>query len=295
MKRCTRLFGIFSLLFLFLSSNGFAQKMERKRANPDRPVSAIFKAPKITGFNSVKNVESLTLYSMIMHSFGPVNEGYQELFGLDSYANIRLSVDFGINDRLSIGVARQRLDKVVDLHYQYNLLDQKEDNSMPVSVALAGNAGVTTEEYREPEFSTLTDRMSYFQQLMIARKISPRISAQISPVYAHFNTVFESEMNDHFGVSFAGRVKVSERRALTFEYTPIFTEKGANQENPISVGFDIETGGHVFQLFFTTSQGLNEQYMLGKNTDDFWAGDIRFGFNVNRVFLLGDKTEGLRW
>lgn len=277
------------LLFLMIRGNANAQKMERKRVTQDRPVEDIFFAPKVIGLNTVKNLEKKTLHSMIMHSFGPINNGGQEFFGLDSYANIRLSLDYGITDRLSVGIARQRLDKVVDLHYKYNLLDQKRDGSIPVSVALAGNAGVTTEDYNLG--FDFVNRLSYFNQIMIARKFSDRFSAQVSPVYTHFNTVFDNELNDHLGVSLAGRLKLTDRSYFTFEYTPIFTEKGPEQEAPISFGFDIITGGHVFQLFFTTSQGLNESYVLGRNTDDFWAGDIRFGFNVNRVFFLGDSSR----
>ena len=273
------------LLFILTSQSAQAQ-MERKRVSRDRPVDNTFMAPKVIGFNTVNNLDKQTLHSMIMHSFGPVNNGAQELFGLDSYANIRLSLDYGLTDRLSVGLARQRLDKVVDLHYKYNLLRQKQDGSVPVSVAWAGNAGVTTEDYNLG--FDFVNRLSYFQQLMIARKFSDRFSAQISPVYAHFNTVFDQELNDHFGISLAGRLRLTDRSHFTFEYTPIFTQTGPDQENPISLGFDIITGGHVFQLFFTTSQGLNEAYALGRNTDDFWAGDIRFGFNVNRVFFLGD-------
>lgn len=290
MLRSPRIYSYicFALLFFVIGSDAFAQ-MERKRVRQDRPVEDIFFAPKVIGFNTVENLDKQTLHSMIMHSFGPVSDGGQEFFGLDSYANIRLSLDYGITDRLSVGIARQRLDKVVDLHYKYNLLQQKQDDSIPVSIAWAGNAGVTTEDYNLG--FDFVNRLSYFQQLMIARKFSERFSAQISPVYAHFNTVFDDELNDHMGVSLAGKLKLTDRSYFTFEYTPIFTEKGPEQENPISFGFDIITGGHVFQLFFTTSQGLNESYVLGRNTDDFWAGDIRFGFNVNRVFFLGDRSR----
>ena len=137
------------------------------------------------------------------------------------------------------------------------------------------------------------DRLSYLTSVIIARKFSERVSLQITPMFSHFNLVtierdadneVVAEINDHWALGLAGHFALSERVALVLEYIPVLGDRSDNTNDTFSVGLDLETGGHVFQLFFTTSQDMTEQHVVSRNRDAFFDGDIRFGFNVHRVF-----------
>lgn len=283
---------MFCLAFLLGTADLYAQ-MPRERADVEGPVEEIFWAPNVILTSSVYNLPQGNLNVTILHSFGIATNGVEDLFGLDGAANIRFGADYGITDRLSVGIGRSRFDKLYDARFKANLLRQMEDDSVPIDVALKGDLGITTVE-NGFEF---VDRLNYFASLMVARKFSDRISLQVMPMYSHFNTVFIErsggrileEENDHFAVGLAGRLVLSRRFALQAEYLPVIGPRSDGTTDAFSVGLDIETGGHVFQLFFTTSQWFTEQHVIARNTDDFFAGDFRFGFNVNRVFRLGGE------
>ncbi len=268
-------------------------QMPRERVDPGGPVEEVFWASNVVLGSSVYNLPQSNLNVTIMHAFGIVTNGVQDLFGLDGAANIRFGVDYGLHDRLSIGIGRSRFDKLYDVRFKAKLLRQMKDNSFLVDVALKGDVGIMTVE----NGFDFADRLSYFAALPIARKMSERISLQVTPMVSHFNTVFIErsggrileEENDHVALGLAGRFVLSRRLALQVEYLPVLGARSDGTTDALSVGLDIETGGHVFQLFFTTSQWLTEQHIIARNTDAFFDGDFRFGFNVNRVFRLGGE------
>lgn len=280
------------LAFLLGTADLHAQ-MERERANVERPVEEIFWAPNVILSSSVYQLPQGNLNTTILHAFGIATNGVQDLFGLDGAANIRFGVDYGVHDRLSVGIGRTRFDKLYDARFKAKLLRQMEDDSMPVDVALKGDVGITTVE----NGFDFADRLNYFGALMVARKFSEQISVQVTPMYSHFNTVFIErsgdrileEENDHFAVGLAGRFVLNRRLALQVEYLPVFGARSDGTADAFSLGLDIETGGHVFQLFFTSSQWFTEQHVIARNDDRFFDGDFRFGFNVNRVFRLGGE------
>lgn len=275
--------------FLFVE---FAEaQLPRRRAQTNGPVDEVFWAPSIIHMSSVTNVPEGNLNFTIMHVFGIATNGIEDLYGLDGAANIRFGLDYGLSDRLSIGFGRARFDKIYDVRFKANLLRQTTSDSMPIELAVKGDVGITTLE----NGFDFADRLSYFSSVLIARKFSDQFSLQISPMFSHLNTVFIErgindqiieEENDHFAIGLGARYVLNDRWALTLEYVPVIGERSDNTLDAVSVGFDIETGGHVFQLFFTTSQWLTEQHMMARNVDDFFKGDFRFGFNVHRVFYL---------
>lgn len=281
------------LSFLFLSNAAHAQ-MPRERVNPDGPVEEIFWAPNVILTSSVYNLPAGNLNATIMHSFGIFTGGVEQLFGLDDAANIRFGVDYGILDRLSVGIGRTRFDKLYDARFKANVLRQTEGDRMPLEVAVTGNVGVTTLK----NGFDFVDRLSYGASVLIARKFSERLSLQVTPMLSHFNTVsiergnddeiLEAE-NNHVAVGLAGRFVVSRRLALLAEYLPVLGGRSDGTTDAFSIGLNIETGGHVFQLFFTTSQWFTEQHVIARNEDRFFDGDFRFGFNVNRVFAVGSR------
>lgn len=274
----------------FSAEAGRAQ-MPRERVDPGGPVEEVFWAPSAILGSSVYNLPRGNLNVTIMHAFGIVTNGVRDLFGLDGAANIRFGADYGVHDRLSIGVGRSRFDKLYDVRFKAKLLRQMKDNTPPVDVALKGDVGIMTVENGFDG----ADRLSYLASLMIARAFGERASLQVTPMFSHFNTVFIErgsgrileEENDHVALGLTGRVVLNRRLALQVEYMPVLGARSDGTTNALSVGLDIETGGHVFQLFFTTSPWLTEQHVIARNDDDFFDGDFRFGFNVNRVFRLG--------
>lgn len=284
-------FLVLFLLGLVVMQPASAQ-MERRRADPSGPVDELFWAPSLIATASVTNVPKGNLNFSIMHAFGLVSDGVDEWFGLDAGANIRIGLDYGITDRISVGIGRTRLEKTVDLRTKISLFHQTRDGGMPLEVAFKGDVGIRTER-NGFEF---VDRLSYLGSVLVARRVSDRVSIQVTPMVSHFNLVYAEtgpegssliEENTHFAVALGGRVVLNDWLGATVEYIPVLGERSDGTRDAVAVGLDIETGGHVFQLFLASSWWLTEQHVIARNTDDFFAGDFRFGFNVNRVFGLG--------
>jgi Membrane bound beta barrel domain (DUF5777) len=266
-----------------------AAQMERKRANPGGPVDEVFMTPKVIIGSSVASLGAGNWNFTIMHVFGKLNGGVQSLWGLDDSANIRFGLDFGVSDRVSIGFGRSRFDKLYDFRGKWNVLRQTKDNSMPIEVALAGDVGVMT----EANGFELVDRLNYFGSVMLARRLSDKISLQISGMVSHFNTVFGEtdggvpvtlEQNTHYALGFALRYLLNERISFLAEYMPVLGTRSTDTVDAFAVAVNFETGGHVFQLYLKTSQWLTEQHVIARNIESFFDGDIRFGFVINRVF-----------
>jgi len=289
MVRRPLLYFFFVLSLIIVPTLDLAAQMPRQRANPGGPVDEVFWAPEVVHLVSVTNLEKNNLDFNIKHTFGVLTNGVEDLFGLDAAANIRFGLDYGITDWLSVGVGRSRFDKLYDGRFKLNALRQKKDGSIPLELAFTGNAAILTVK----NGYEVVDRLSYMGGVILARKFSERISLQVTPMFTHFNTVtierdindqVVEEINDIVALGIAGRVVLTERLAFLVEYIPVLGDRNDQTEDALSVSFDIETGGHVFQLFFTTSQGMTAQHVIARNRDDFLSGDIRFGFNVHRVF-----------
>lgn len=283
---------VYLLIFIVASTAIQAQaQLTPHLADVQRPVKAIFKAPNVILGNSVKNLYRNTLNMSIYHTFGLVNTGINGFYGLDTGANIRLGLDYGITDRLSVGLGRTRIGKIVDARFKYSLVHQMQHQSgSPVELALAGDWAITTAPRPFNGAYTVGDRMNFMLQGMAARKFSERLSLQVAPTFAHYNRVYPGESNNYFGVGLSGRYKLTGHTALALEYIPVI-KKNANTYNTLAVALNMETGGHVFQLFFTNSQAINQQDLLRNTQNDFWAGDFRFGFNINRIFWFNGKPE----
>ncbi len=278
-----------TLALSFLIQSIVYGQIPRTRADTGGAVEEVFWTPNIITMSSVSNLPAGNLNVTIMHAFGIATNGISDLYGLDAPANIRFGVDYGISDGLSIGVGRSRFDKLYDFRIKANLLRQTKDDRIPVEIAVKGDVAITTLK----NGFDLKDRLSFFSSLMFARKITDRVSLQISPSYAHFNTVFSEreenerilrEINGQFALGIGGRVTLGTRFEMLFEYIPVFGNRSHGTTNAFALALDIETGGHVFQLFFKTSQWLTEQHVIARNTEKFFDGEYRFGFNVNRFF-----------
>jgi len=274
-----------TLIFLFCIPALCSAQLERERVVKSTPVADIFWATKNVGISTVTNPSGGDLHSSVLHAFGLVDGGIDRFFGLDDGANTRLALLYGITDRVSVGLGRMTFQKVVDISTKINLLRQQSDGSIPVDIAVKGATGISTLSGLGLDFS---DRLSYFGSVMVAKKFEG-FSVQLSPMYSHFNRTAGEANEDLFGLGILLNVELNERFSLSGEYLPILSERNPGTEDAMAIELNINTGGHVFQLFFASSQWHNEQFIMANNRDQFWNGDFRFGFNIHRVFGLGGR------
>lgn len=283
----------FLILSFITATNLIAQDDLLSLLGPEEEVTeyadASFKTNKVINLHSLESTAAGVLDFKINHRFGFINGGAYEFFGLDN-ATIRLGLDYGITNRLTIGIGRSSLEKAVDGYIKFKLLRQSTGKrNMPITLALLATSAIQTLKWAEPDRENLfTSRLYYTFQMILGRKFSDRFSLQISPTVVHRNLVAtRAEKNDVYGLGVGGRVKLTKRVALNVEYTYVLPDQIAPQyTNGLSLGFDIETGGHVFQLHFTNSTGMIEKAFFTENTGSWSNGDIHFGFNISRVFTL---------
>ena len=288
---------LFTTFLLLLSQISWAQDDLLSLLDDAPPkkeaVYATFKGTRVILGHSVKLRKKNELEFLISHRFGTLNSGAHELWGLDA-ANIRLGLEYGVSDNLNIGIGRSSFDKSFDGFIKYKLLQQsKGPGSAPVSVVLFSSLAIqTTPREEDDPTRDFQDRLANTHQLIIGKKISPALSLQLMPVYVHKNRVAREDDNDQFALGAGGRVKLTKSLALNLEYYYRITPPdGTDFNNSLSIGFDIETGGHVFQLHFTNSMMTLERAFITESFGDFFDGDIHFGFNISRTFQLGGKRN----
>jgi hypothetical protein len=250
---------------------------------------ATFKTTRIVNSQSVENPPVGNLKFVVSHHFGKLNDGAYNLWGLDQ-STIRLGLEYGLTERLAIAVGRSSFEKTFDGFAKYKILRQSSGAKvMPVTVSLYTGIYLNSLEWRYPERENYyTSRLSFAYQLLIARKFSNTFSFQLTPTLIHKNLVEKIEdPNDIFALGYGGRVRLTNRITFNAEYYQLLTQKTAEKfNNMLSLGFDLETGGHVFQLHFTNAQPLFERAFITETTGNWLKGDIYFGFNIVRVFTL---------
>lgn len=257
--------------------------------------TATFKTTRLVLGQSIENPAPGVLMFLIQHHFGKLNSGAYELWGLDQ-ANIRLGFEYGINDRLAIGIGRSSYKKTFDGFVKGKIFRQSTGaKDMPLSLTYFGSISLNSLKWAEPERENyFSSRLAFTHQLLIARKFSPGLSFQITPTLVHKNLVAtEEDKNDIFATGFGGRVKLTNRVSFNAEYWYVFPDQILSQpsDNSFSIGFDIETGGHVFQLFCTNSDPIFESGFITETAGEWANGDIYFGFNISRVFTI-KKPKG---
>lgn len=245
---------------------------------------ATFKGTRLINGHSVELRNRKVLDFIIAHRFGRLNSGAYHLFGLDE-ANIRLGLDYGISDRLNAGIGRSSFQKVYDGFVKYKFLRQgRGKGASPLSVVAFASAAIGT--LRSPHELSLSNRLSYTWQLLLARKFSEHLSLQLMPGLVHRNLALtESDDNDIYVLGAGGRYKLSRSIALNLEYYYQFNPPLPQpNHHALAIGFDIETGGHVFQLHLTNARAMQERGFITQTSGNFFEGDIHFGFNISRVF-----------
>nr|WP_315026180.1 DUF5777 family beta-barrel protein [uncultured Chryseobacterium sp.] len=277
-----------ALLFLSIISSGFifAQEdllkdIDTVKTNTDTSQPA-FKALQIVTGQSTKLAAKKEWYIVVAHRFGDVSTGFKNFFGLDN-ASTKLGVIYGITDDVSVSLSRETNMKTFEGGVKYKLIKQSE--SFPVDIVgynvIAANTDLDKDTYPHLRFS---DRLSYLTQALISRRFSDKFSLQLTPSYIHKN-LYEPNIEDknQFLAGLGGRYKISKRVSLNAEYFVNF-DNHSFYKNPLSLGVDIETGGHVFQLLFTNSQINSDIGYLTNASGNWGKGHIFFGFNLYRVF-----------
>ncbi len=261
-------------------------------------VTATFKTTRLVNFHTVEVLSRRSLDFRISHRFGDFNSGAYNAWGIDGGANIRLSLEYCHGSRLMFGIGRTSGKKIADAFLKYRLIKQTtKGGGMPFSVTLFTSVYHTFMQNviidGENKYQSIPDRLSYCHQIMIARKFSPRFSFQITGAMVHVNLVDKiTDKNDCFIVGAVTRFKFAKRQAITLEYGHRMNKYSKDKYyDSFGIGYDLETGGHVFQLHLTNSFGLTEdQYFMYTNTSwENWG--IRLGFNISRVFSLQGKHK----
>jgi len=280
----------FLLFFLFLFGITYAQDDLFKELDSDSIAKkeieiAAFKGLQIGTMQSTKLASKGEWYFLVAHKFGDLTEGFENFFGFDN-ANTKIGGLYGVTNWLTLGVSRHTFHKIYELTAKYKLANQ-EVNGFPVTIVGYNTMDINS-ELDEDEFPALeaTDRFAFSTQLLISRKFSNKFSLELNPIYIHKN-LYEPkyEEKDNFLLAMGGRYKLSKRISLTMEYAArLNPAESSFYHNPGSIGLDIETGGHIFQLVFSNSQALNDvSYFTNANGITDGKG-IYFGFNLYRVF-----------
>ncbi len=281
------------IIFSFFSVYG--QDNLLQEINKDEETTIVlgtFNGTRIINGQSVDGMAKGELEFVFSHRFGSINSGAYNLWGLDD-AFIRLGLEYGITDKLSVSMGRNSMDKTYDGFARYKILQQSSgEKSMPITMStiLSGYIKTSPKKEDNPDIS-FDNRLAYAVEMLVARKFSSHFSGQITPIFVHRNLVDQTfENNNDFALGFSAKVKITRSLSLIGEY---FIRLNANENSPyydpIGFGLDIETGGHVFQLLFTNSSNMIDRSVITETNGNFFDGDIHFGFNISRSFQLGKR------
>lgn len=292
---------ILLLITVALSNLLFAQDVDvnnllnEEKENPKTTYTTrTFQSTRIINSHTVEITPTGLMDFRISHRFGTVNGGLYELFGLDN-ASFRMSFDFGLTPNLMVGIGRSTYQKQYDAFAKYRLLRQsKGERNMPISAAITSSIMVTTMKWQDPTRENLfSSRLQYAYQLIIARKFSEGTALQFMPTLVHYNLVPKAtDPNDILALGVGGRQRITKMISVNAEYYYLLPgNRFEETTNSFSIGFDIETAGHVFQLHFTNSRGMTERTFISETAGSWDKGNILFGFNISRLFTLQKKRK----
>lgn len=284
---------LFLLALLFFLPVGAEAQLVRERAEANRAVELTFPTPRHLTLPTTEPLSRGELYYAIQHVFGNVNAGFQDFWGIDNGANVRFTLEYGLTDRFSTFVGRSSMDKIYEIGARWHVLQQTESGSVPVSVSFVPTGYILSADHSLLGIDYgFGDRLQASLSLPIARKMNERVSVMVVPAAAVFsatNSVMRlaSPGDDTYAsVGVGGRYKFTPHLSLTAQALP--TMRFPSRETDLGVGFglDWETGGHVFQVYLTNSQGLNDAYAMAAPFGQPLDGELRFGFTIHRSFAL---------
>ncbi len=281
-KKITFLFCVFP--FFMVAQDDLLKEIDTLSDANESEVAA-FKSLKIVNLESTKLAAKGDMYFVVAHRFGYFDKGFEDFFGLDE-ANTRLQFVYGLTNGVTIHASRSGFQKTYEFATKYRIFGQKKQG-FPFEIVGFNSLAINTELEKTTlpklEFS---DRLAYVNQILISKKFNDNLSLEIAPTHFHQNYVTNnSQDNSQFALGFGGRYKFTKRWSFNMDYAA-HLNRASNSvfKNPLSIGFDLETGGHVFQMHFTNSQAMHESGYLGNTTGSWTDGKIAFGFNLIRVF-----------
>ena len=286
-----RLKNIAIVSFFVLSTFRLSAQDTTKTQKDNRPVKDIFGNGLIFDQQTVRNALPGAFEFIIQHRFGTTQNGVQDLWGIYSSSNIRLGINYGVSKNLTLGFGTTRYYKLQDLNWKLAILKQTRSNSIPFSLSYYGNVvldGRTKDNFGPPETFKYIHRLSFFNQLILASKLTDNFSLQVAPSFSYFNAVSPPYSNTLYDVSFSGRFKISKKLDFIAGYDlPIQTSKDPTIFKPqsnMSFGLEIGSPTHTFQVFMTNSNYLVNQYGLAYNTNSFKNNKILVGLNITVRF-----------
>jgi len=280
------------LIFLFFVSNAlWAQEdlLKEFDTTEEEKVSSVFNSTRVVSMSSTETLPAKSLEFRIAHRFADFSKGFENLFGFDGPASILFSLDYSVLDKLTLGVGRTNINQNLNFNLKYAWLQQTKGNKIPLSIVCFNQLNIThRKEQFTGEFRYFTNRINYVNQLLISKKFNDKFSGQISPTYMFQSLVdLKSDQHHLFALPMAVRYKVSKRVSVLAEYIPrlnTYNSQHSNLYNSLSLGVDIETGGHVFQLFLTNSTPINDFQVITQTNTSWQENSFRIGFNISRVF-----------
>ena len=294
--KLTNLLLLLMIPFFSFSQDDLLDLLNEMEEEKTEYTNATFKSVRIINAHSIEMPAPGVLQLIISHRFGRLNGGPYEFFGLDQ-ANMRLGFEYGFANWLNVGVGRSNINKTYDGFIKIKFLRQSSGKrNIPFSLVGLSSIQANSLRWADPNrINYFSSRLSFAHQIMIARKFGERLSIQLMPTMVHRNLVeTRTEENDVFAWGAGARFKISRSVSINAEYFHLLPGNTArNFENSLSFSFDIETGGHVFQLMFTNSLGMTENYFVAQTTGEWQKGDIHFGFNLARVFTVDRRDRKL--
>ena len=289
------------LLMLFLSIyQGNAQDTDSlmsRMSSDQQPESVIasFKSTRLILSQTTTMVKKYDMDFKVVHRFGDVggtDGGSETLYGFDNSTDIYIHFDYGISDRLNIGFGRSKFEQLLDLQLKYALLQQKEKDGSPISLSLLAKTGFTPYKVQTAIFDDYGNRFSHFIQAILSRKFSSNFSLQVTPGFLFRNVVLGAgDEETLFSTGIAGRYKFTKRFGIVADYYLINSDyrknnPNINYYNPLGLGVEIETGGHVFSMNFANAKAIVENNFLPNSTSSWNKGQYRFGFTISRMFTM---------
>jgi hypothetical protein len=261
---------------------------EAEEAVVDRPVRATFESAIFIDNQTVMVPIKGTLEFDMQHRFGTVGKGYEDLYGLYSNSNIRLGFSYVPIENLSVGFGLTKFKHLIDLNIKYSLLRQTRSGKIPLSVTYFGNMAIDTrkEDRREEVFQN-SDRLSFFHQIIIARRFTNWLSFQVAPSLSHYNMISKTMENDHFAIAFATQLKLTDAMSFIIGVDQPITQHSRNNPNPnISFGVQFATSSHAFQIFMGNYNSILPQennVFNTRNYSDGFGDNFLIGFNITRL------------
>jgi len=292
-----RISALVVMVMLLGQLTGFAQEETTEEPVKERPARAAFESGTVFDASTTRLQPSKTLEFVINHRFGTMDNGTTDLYGIWAPSNIRLGLNYSILDNLTVGIGTTKFNKMQDIQVKYGILQQTRSNKIPVSIVLQEVIGINGSA--DANFGVnykFTNRFSYFTQLIIARRFNDKISLQVAPGFTHYNSMDSIYDHDRISLSFAGRYKFTSQSSIIIggdfplqiqgisEHLQSFNDNTNLPKPNISIGWEVSTSTHAFQMYIASGQGILPQENIMFNQNDFFKKGILIGLNITRLW-----------